>query len=240
LITAGAMHDYYNPRYPETAAYGAQFLNCGGYGTMSFNICVARVVAPGKTILSTETGYPSGTLSDAVIAKYLLRTLFAHLQSGVPRTYLYELIDEATSPGYGLLESNFTPKPAYSAIKNTLSLFRDVRFNAAGKFNLVISGQTQNLCHLLFEKSDGTFLLALWLGVTGSDPIHLANELIIPTQLVDLALWSSHGALDLYSLDEAGNLLKSPAIALAGHVGVNVADRVVLLSIGPATNSLHN
>ena len=98
LINFGNMHDYFGNRNPETAPYGGSFYNCGGYGSMQFDICLAQMVGVNEPVVSTETGYASGIgLSDAIIGRYELRTLFESLRLGVVRTFLYELIDEPSS-----------------------------------------------------------------------------------------------------------------------------------------------
>ena len=110
LINFGNMHDYFGNRNPETTPYGGSFYNCGGYGSMQFNICLAQMVGVNEPVVSTETGYASGTgLSDAIIGRYELRTLFESLSLGVMRTYLYELIDDPSSLNYGLLTGTFSP-----------------------------------------------------------------------------------------------------------------------------------
>ncbi len=40
---------------------------------------------------------------------------------GVKRTYLYELLDEVSSPGYGLIDENMNPKPAFLAVQNLIA-----------------------------------------------------------------------------------------------------------------------
>jgi hypothetical protein len=136
LISFGNMHDYFGNRNPETGPDGSAFYNCGGYGSMQFDICLAQMVSVGEPVVSTETGYESGTgLSDAIIGRYEVRTLFESLSLGVSRTYLFELIDDP-SGSWGLLTSSFSPRPAYTAIQNPLSLLQDVSFAQPGQARL--------------------------------------------------------------------------------------------------------
>ena len=109
-------------------------------------------------------------MSDAIIGRYELRTLFNSLRVGISRTYLYEMIDDPSSLNYGLLTDSFTPRPDYTAIKNVMSLLKDVSFSQPGKLDYTIAGQTQNVYQLLLQKSNGTFYLAIWLGVQSADP----------------------------------------------------------------------
>ena len=84
LINFGNTHDYFGNRNPETAPYGGSFYNCGGYGSMQFDMCLAQMVGVNEPVVSTETGYASGAgLSDAIIGRYELRTLFESFRLGM-------------------------------------------------------------------------------------------------------------------------------------------------------------
>ena len=80
----------------------------------------------------TETGYIASettaapyTLPDSVEASYTPRTLLLAYKDGFKETFLYELLDEVSSPGYGLMNADLTPKPAYTAVKNLLATLSD-------------------------------------------------------------------------------------------------------------------
>jgi hypothetical protein len=84
LISLGNLHDYFWNRNPETAPYGGGFYSCGGYGGMGFDMCLAEMISVGEPVVSTETGYARGTgLSDAIIGRYELRTLFENLRQDI-------------------------------------------------------------------------------------------------------------------------------------------------------------
>jgi hypothetical protein len=228
----GNMHDYYYPRFPETPSYGGSFYNCGGYGSMSFNVCVAKVNVPGKPVVSTETGYISGTQSDAVFGRYMARLLFEHLSMGVPRTYLYELLDEVNSPNYGLVHDDYSPKPAYTAIKNLISLFSDENFSA-GKLDYSLTGQTDNVYHTLFQKKDGTWMMAIWLGVASANPVPGFETYSVPAQSVTLKSNTPVGAVTISTLDDNGNISTQPASS-GNPVTIPVTDTVTIVSLAPA------
>ena len=188
LINFGNMHDYFGTFNPETGPWGASFYNCGKYGGIQFDTCLAQMVAVGEPVIATETGYPSGQgLSDAIIGRYELRTLFNSLSVGISRTYLYELIDDPSSLNYGLLTDSFSPRPGYTAIQNVMSLLKDASFALPGRFYYTIAGQTQNVNHLLLQKSNGTFYLAIWLGVQSADPQNPSTAYNITPQNVTSA-----------------------------------------------------
>jgi hypothetical protein len=233
FVNAGSMHDYYFPRYPETPAYGGSFFGCGGYGTMSFNICVAQVVTPGRSIVSTETGYASGEQSDAVLARYITRTLFDHLQMNVIRTYLYEFVDEVGSPGFGLMRGDFTPKPAYTELQNLMNLFNDQNFLTPAKLDITLSGSTANVNHVIFQKQDGTWMIAFWLAVESANPAAPYEDDDVPPQSVNVSIAAQLGAATLYTFDSNGVMSSAPGTVTQGTITIPVTDQVTILALAP-------
>jgi hypothetical protein len=233
LVNHGNTHDYFGNRNPETTPYGGPFYNCGAYGSMQFNVCLAQMVAANDSVVATETGYQSGQgLSDAIIGRYELRTLFESIHLGISRTYLYELIDNSNCY-WGLLTANFSPKPAYTAIQNVLSLLRDVNFGQPGKLNYTLAGQTQNVDQLLLQKSNGTFYLAIWLGVQSADPDNPSTIYNVAPQTVILSTNTPIGAATTYVLDDAGNVTSTSAELTNGSLSISVTDRVTLVALSP-------
>jgi Bacterial Ig-like domain (group 2) len=233
LVNKGNTHDYFGNRNPETAPYGGPFYNCGAYGSMQFNICLAQMVAANDSVIATETGYQSGQgLSDAIIGRYEVRTLFESLSLGITKTYLYELIDNSNCY-WGLLTANFSPKPAYTAIQNVLSLLRDVNFGQPGKLNYTLTGQSQNVDQVLLQKSNGTFYLAIWLGVQGADPDNPSTTYNVAPQSVILTINSPIAATTTYVLDDGGNMTSTSAELTNGSLSISVTDRVTLVALSP-------
>jgi hypothetical protein len=233
LINFGNTHDYFGTRNPETASYGGGFYNCGGYGSMQFNICLAQILSVGEPVVSTETGYQSGTgLPDAIIGRYEVRTLFESLNLGIYRTYLYELIDDP-SGHWGLLTSSFAPRPAYTAIKNLLSLLRDVTFSQPGKLDYSLAGETQNVHQTLLQKSNGTFYLAIWLGMQSANPAAPSTVYNPAPQNVTLTANTSIASATSYVLDDNGNMSSTSTELTNGSLSIAVTDRVTLVALSP-------
>jgi hypothetical protein len=200
---------------------------------MQFDLCMAQMTSPSEPVIATETGYQSGTgLSDAIIGRYELRTLFESVRLGVSRTYLYELIDDA-SGNWGLLTSSFSPRPAYTAIQNVLALLKDVNFAQPGKLDYTLSGQTQNVHQVLLQKSDGTFYLALWIGVQDANPDAPSSIYSIAPQNVSLKVNMPIGKATVYALDDTGNMTSTSDELTNSVLPVSVTDRVTLISLSP-------
>jgi hypothetical protein len=140
----------------------------------------ARITAGRKPVWATEAGFNNAlhetdagaqpAVSETAAAVYDLRTLLEHFKSGVARTYLYELIDEKPDPGladsqqhYGLLRNDFSPKPAFTAIRNLLSLVGHGAPRAGLRpLRLNVTGDAGQIRRLVLQKADGTYVIALW------------------------------------------------------------------------------
>ena len=107
-------------------------------------------------------------MSEDVAAKRTLEMLLAFKKTTV-RTYLYELVDEGSDAPeeghFGLYHADWTPKVAATALHNQAQDLADPGATAAtfapGKLDYAISGGN-GVHSLLMQKSDGSFMLALW------------------------------------------------------------------------------
>jgi hypothetical protein len=131
--------------------------------------------------LTWTGGHPPITEQGA--ARYLPRLFLEFFDAGIRRSYLAELIDEGNDitdreDNFGLLRNNGAPKPAYLAIQNLISILKDpgAAFTP-GQLSYTLSGDQTNLKHLLLQKRNGTFYLALWRAVPDYD---LTTKLDIP------------------------------------------------------------
>jgi hypothetical protein len=141
----------------------------------------AAVTAGSKPVWATEAGFtnalhePSSTtvqppVSETAGAVYELRTLLEHFKSGIGRTYLYELIDTepdaaAADPEqhYGLLRSDFSPKPAFTALRNLLGFVgQGIPPRGLRALRLDVTGDATHVRQLVLERDDGTYVIVLW------------------------------------------------------------------------------
>lgn len=139
-----------------------------------------RTSAPSRPVVITETGFYTlpqhkcwGGVTESIQANYTLGLLLDQAAAGVTRTYLYDLIDDGADPNerehhFGLFRYDGSPKPAATALHNLTTILADpgankntfdldtFSFTAVGvPYNH--TGNTQ-----LFQKSDGTHIIALW------------------------------------------------------------------------------
>lgn len=195
-----------------------------------------------------------------VEAKYLPRLFLYYFDTGVALTCTYEFIDhlpgwyrqESPSreyelhfglvygwPQYNRAMSNpppvGTPKPVFHALKNLIALFSDPG-NAHGTHDLdyTIENASASLRHMLFQKRDGTYLLALWREVECYDPMN-NTRISVASETVRLRVAAPVGGGTLYrpvtSLDPGGT------IADLTNVEIEVSDEVMVIAFTVETKT---
>jgi hypothetical protein len=193
-------------------------------------------------VITTETGYQSGTLSTDIsnlaAAKYIPRTMAEYFRLGVFRTYLFELAD-ANGYHYGLLDGTFTPKPAYYTTKNLIGLLGESAWNAGtGQMTLPVSfnpsvldytmtGLTANIHHVLLQKSNGTLYLLLWQEIPSYDltaHVDIVNP-TIPVQINFNAPIASATSFQLESTTPLSTVNNPQSLT------VNVPDELLIVEL---------
>jgi hypothetical protein len=139
-----------------------------------------------KPLWATETGYFNKSSTDtrlvpeSVSAKYIPRSFGEFFNRGIDRTYLYELADQGPSTtareeNFGLVRFDMTEKPAYTAMKNLITIVKEpgaANFTPGSlDYTLTLNGagDLSTVHHTLLQKSDGSFYLMLWQEVGSFD-----------------------------------------------------------------------
>jgi hypothetical protein len=173
---------------------------------------LAALNAANKPWWVTETGYytaPNATenvyqpgVSDAAQAKYIARIYLDYFNAGIPHTSVYELIDERddranAESNYGIMFNDGTPKPAYGALKNLLTLLADRGDTfEPGSLGFSLSGTTSTIRQALFQKRDGRFYLVLWNDVPVYEPKRVGGW-----QGRARRMWERFAGVDTASID---------------------------------------
>lgn len=160
----GNIHSYPNGESPE--------LNLGS------QLERAAHNSGSKPVMATETGYHNALASDsehnptseAAAATYIPRMFLEYFRKGVARTYSYELVDRKPDPSdsdleahFGLLRNDLSEKPAFTALRNTISIVADPGPDFAPEaLDYTLGGDRGDLHQVLLQKRDGSFYLALW------------------------------------------------------------------------------
>ena len=193
----------------------------------------------------TETGYYTAVnatqnvyqpgVSEKAQAKYAPRLYLDYFNAGISHTSIYELIDEHSSQSdaeanYGLLRNDGSPKPAYTAIKNMLSLLADPGGSyAAGSLSFSLAGTTGTIRQALFQKRDGRFYLVLWNDVSVFNT-NAKSDISNATVPVTVTFGSAHTVSVYQPYTQAMSMSTSPN---ATTLTVAVPDHPLILEINP-------
>jgi hypothetical protein len=236
----GNTHNYFAGYNPGTIGWGGGFQG-SLYGSLGYNLAAARITAAQRPIYSTETGYctlpaTKNAVSPDIAARYIPRLYLEQWLQHVPRTYVYELIDEG-NPGcdsrLGLLTHDFEAKPAFSALR---SLTRDLgttrSAQAPGRLAYRISGVSPSVHHLLVEKRRNELQLLVWNETPSWDINNGTGQPIaVHAQALHLDLESGWKITGVRNFTDRGELEGQQAF-IAGRVGTfNVTDRVTVVDI---------
>ena len=216
-----------------------------------------------KPMATTETGYSTFNqwVSEKVHAKYMPRLFLEFFRKNVQRTCSYEFVDEFVDPGktkreanFGLLRHDLSPKPAYNSVKNLIALLRDpgANFTPGGlAYSLDVRSvpnyrepvsqrvanydRTQYVHHVLLQKRDRTFYLALWHEVSNNDTsVQPPREIQPPAMPVTLKLGQPIRTVAVYTLSENGSIATTPTRLTNNQLELKVPDRVMIVKLVPA------
>lgn len=163
----GGMHPYAAGEYPSKH---------WGWGmSMESALGEARKVSGDKPLLVTECGYHNRIaekghpgVSEQAAAIYHLHLFFIYFNQGVERSYKYELLDLKDDKGmsdkechFGLVRSDGSVKPSFTAIKNLIWLLDDEKKDFRCR-DLEYAVESDAVIRTtLLQKSDGSWWLAL-------------------------------------------------------------------------------
>ncbi len=228
VATAGNAHVYFDGlRNPGTPPYGDL-----GYGSIDYDVAVDSAVNGSLPIITTETGFVAGPtgVSLATQAKYVVRNLLLLAQHG-SSSYYYELLDDHVdrfSPS-SLVDAAYHPKPSYDAMKSLLGLLADGGdASARGKLGFAISGPTDNVRSVLFQKRNGTFYLAIWIE-SPSALVDKGTDIAVPAQRISLELERPMTAT-CYHYDAAWRLVPT-SLGKKASLPLTVTDSVEVVAL---------
>jgi hypothetical protein len=234
----GNTHDYMAGRNPGNGGWGGndQF---GTYGSMAWNIAVAKQASVSKKILSTETGYAdaAGTTNAVPAAtkgRYAMRTLLEHWLAGVPRSYFYELVSIGTDvfSSYGLTDGSGNPKPAYVAVQNLIRHLNDPGPSFTTTPLSYAVGAPSPVHHVLLQKRNGTYELILWVEAAEWDPVAQTPIAVTP-QPVTLTFMKNPTSLNVLTFGDDGTMQAAALTATAGQATLNATNQVKIIDITP-------
>jgi hypothetical protein len=240
IADVGNWHTYIHTVNPEAGMPTAT--KQGGWDWIYFKN--AKTLFPNMPIDVTEYGYaeiqPGGVgdvihLPRSVIVRYVPRWALLKLLIGYRRSAWHQVADGYTSPqgpnaGYGLFFDSFgVAKPQGVAFGNLIHMFEDqggqptltpLSYTVTRK-----SGNTAVPFTMLFQRSDGKYMLAFWLGEPGWDGT--TKTLIkVPSELVSIQLGTSAKGVEIDTFADNGTVSKMQIPLVNGLFNINVTDHM--------------
>ena len=198
-----------------------------------------------RPVQATETGYHTGVASgsghlpasERAAGIYMPRLYLDYFRRGIARAYAYELIDQRPDgsrtdeeAAFGLLNNDFSEKPAYTSLKRLLNLLSD-RGPAfqPGALDVSLAGGPPNLRQLLLQKRDGTWYLALWSASSVWDP-QKRDALGASAASVHVAFPNAAMPVAVHRPNDAGAAIERHGAV--GALDVRVGPELTVLEIG--------
>ena len=200
-------------------------------------------------MIATETGYHNGLAttgnhpptSEEAAAIYMPRLFLEYFREGIARTFSYELVDENPDPSlseredhFGLLRSDFSEKPAFTALHNLIAILEDPGPSfTPGSLNYSVGGSQSDLRQLLLQKRDGSFYLALWRTSSIWDPVKRV-ALTAPASPVTLSFGQPIDSAAQFAPSSSSSPVSQFA-AVGSSLTVSVGPQVTILKLTPAS-----
>ena len=190
----------------------------------------------------TETGYSSnggtnGSVNQDVQAKYTLDLLFDAKLAGASEVDLYELLDAYPKgsvqgdAGYGLFDTDNSPKLAATAIHNLTSILADNGTNAGtfapGTITPTLTGLA-SARDLVMQKSTGAYDIAVW-----AEPqiwnAASGTEIAAPTTAVTIDLGASYHSVSVF--DPLTGTAPIATYTDTRSIVVGISDRPLIIEV---------
>jgi len=181
-------------------------------------------------------------LSELAAGKYYSVLFMEMFSRGAKKVYGYEFVDQKTSNqtnnemNFGLVHTDGTIKPAFTAIKNTLSILNDDSTSfTLSPLTFTLSGDITGIKNALYLKSNGHYYLALWQGITKGICYDAPNYADLPadSQSVKIVLPFVSPEVKVYQPLVSG----APVYTYANKdtIQVQVPDHLLLIELAPAS-----
>jgi hypothetical protein len=261
--------DYAN--YGNMHAYQGGSVGDSGLTSDPGYIHYSQLLTGDKPLWTTEMGYHNYTayqtedqpgVSERASAIYLPIAFLSGFQLNVMRTFSYELVDEAQDPPltscssgdqdrcstqgyYGLLYSNWKPKPAYTALQNLITVLQDPGSAGftPGSLDIEFSGAPQTMEYTLLEKSKGDYYLAIWNDVSVYDvatgPKSPGKDVYPPDVPMTIS-FENPQAFTVYAPNDASGTNPTGAYTIwtkRDSIRINLPPEALLIKIAPPTNA---
>lgn len=202
------------------------------------------VISGNRPFAATETGYHTALawtgghpgISEDAQARYTPRLLLEFFNTGISRTYLYEFIDQGSNSAdretsFGLLRADGSEKPAYSSLRNLITILRDPGPGfAPGELRYSLDGDSTRIQHTLVQKRDGRFYLILWQNAKSFD-LQAKSNIRVTTRPYALTLRLPATQIRLFTPLTAAAATET--VRGAGKIALEITDAPLIVEITP-------
>jgi hypothetical protein len=130
-----------------------------------------------------------------------------------------------------MIRNDGSAKPVYHAVQAMTTLLADPGEPfTPGELDYSIGGDTEDVQHVLLQKRDGTFYLALWLGTPSFDPVTRVEQ-DVPDQSISLTIPNTVTTATAHALDDEGVMSAVPLKPADGNAIVAVTDRLTFVEL---------
>ncbi len=239
LVDVGNIHAYPGGRAPEI--------------TLPLYLGYVQPQYPKLKYAITETGYhsalnnppnkhkPASLRAEAI---YMPRLYLEYFRCGIVRSYKYQFVDDRTEDEaqqrgqpvqeahFGYVDYELQPKPSYHAVKNLLTILRDRNREdfQPQSFRYSVDGPQHELRHLLLQKSDGDFCLALWRAVSVWDE-NARQDVPVPSVPAEVRLPAVAKTVRVYQPTQSAEPLKTAQNV--DRLRLELGAEAVILQISP-------
>lgn len=230
------LHPYPGMEHPETR----------GPGALKGFVVKAERLFGAKPVLVSETGYhtavrtakPHLPVSEEIKTRYLPRLLLWNFINGVKRSYIYELIDSFNKDltdvesHFGLADFEGNPKPSFWAVKQLLALLkRPGTTGREGKTpQFTFTGNQKDLNTAAFRRADGSYIIFVWLGVSGWDPRARSSKAPVKRTMT-VALDREPRAISCRRFQDDGSVAAMPIERLPGAFQITASDQLTAMEV---------
>jgi hypothetical protein len=208
----GNMHPYANTQHPSYnfAADLANQINVSG----SQPIWVTE--AGWSNAMNANDNTPN--VSEDASGRYMGRLFLETLLHGWPRTYVYELVDNQADSGmtnnqkhFGLFRNDYSAKPAATVIANMIALMSDKGYTVVPRpLSYSLTTASSAVHHLVFQKHDGSYWLALWQEISNWKGWNAQGTAIAnPEVAVKLTLTTTAASIQTYRPHDSTAVVES-------------------------------
>ncbi|NEP56469.1 MAG: hypothetical protein F6K31_05520 [Symploca sp. SIO2G7] len=208
-------------------------------------ITATRLICGSKPIVATECGWHNATddeealhpgVSEQAAGKYVPRMYLEYFNRDIKRAFIYEFINEWSGTdqesNFGLLRNDGSPKPAFNALKNLITLLKDPGESFSPQaLDYTLSGNISNVHHTLLQKRNGQFYLILWQEVPSFD-LNSKTDISVPEQQVTLTLKTPIKRAITYQPINSTTRLKR--YKRPQQLNVSVPDHPLMIKLVPA------